>query len=465
LRENGFSPGGGNKTVKLLSKIVWAEGMYLGPHHFQAQNRYFEEAVHFATTRLWRHAYGFAACQVDAEALRNGTVKLLHARGIFEDGLLFDIPECDAPPGPLNIAAEFHPTADSLMVSLAVPRWFPDQQNCTLEATLDGDTRYTRVEEILHDENTGRDEKPVQIGRKNIRLLLEMANSGNLVTLPIARVIRDGTGHFVFDPTFVPPSIRFSASERLAGMLERLVEILDEKSAIVMQEQRHVAGKFQAGMSARQVSQFWFLHAINSSLTSLRHLLLSKHGHPEELFCEMSRLAGVLCTFGMDAHPRSLPPYNHRDPGPGFDQLDEHIRRHLEIIAPSQAITIPLKAVHRYFYEGEVKDQRCLGRARWILAIHSPVGEADLISKTLRLVKVCSAKFVQELVKRALPGLTLSHVAVPPSAIPAKVDSQYFAISRSGPCWEHIMQTHVVSVYVPGELPSPEVEMVVILEE
>ena len=38
--------------MKLLSKIVWAEGMYLAPHHFQAQNRYFEEAMHFATASL-----------------------------------------------------------------------------------------------------------------------------------------------------------------------------------------------------------------------------------------------------------------------------------------------------------------------------------------------------------------------------------------------------------------------------
>jgi type VI secretion system protein ImpJ len=438
--------------------------MYLAPHHFQAQNRYFEEAVHFATSRLWKNAYGFATCQLDEDALRNGTVNLLHARGIFEDGLLFDIPECDTPPEASNIAAEFHPTADSLTVSLAVPRWLPDQRNCNLEATLDGHTRYTRVEEILHDENTGRDEKPVQIGRKNIRLILETAKSDDLITLPLARVIRDGTGHFAFDPTFVPPSIQFSASERLAGTLQRLVEILDEKSAIVMQEQRHVAGRFQAGMSARQVSQFWFLHAINSSLTPLRHLLFSKHGHPEELFCEMSRLAGVLCTFGLDTHPRTLPNYNHRDPGPGFDQLDAHIRRHLDIIAPPPAITIPLKAVHRYFYQGEIKDQRCFGRARWILRIHSPVGEADLISKTLKFVKVCSAKFVTELVKRALPGLTLAHLAVPPPTIRAEVDSQYFAISRSGPCWENIMETRVAAVYVPGELPSAEVELVVILE-
>ena len=66
--------------MKLLSRVVWAEGMYLAPQHFQAQNRYFEEAVHFATGCLWRDAYGLAACQLDPDALRNGTVSLLHAR-------------------------------------------------------------------------------------------------------------------------------------------------------------------------------------------------------------------------------------------------------------------------------------------------------------------------------------------------------------------------------------------------
>jgi len=53
---------------------------------------------------------------------------------------------------------------------------------------------------------------------------------------------------------------------------------------------------------------------------------------------------------------------------------------------------------------------------------------------------------------------------VPPAAIAAKVDSQYFVITRSGPCWEHVMQTSRVGVYVPGELPSPEVELIVMLE-
>ena len=124
--------------MKLLSKIVWAEGMYLAPHHFQAQSRYFEESMHFATASLWNDAYGFADRQLNADALRNGTVALLHARGMFEDGLVFDMPECDPLPEPCKIADKFPPTADHLTVALAVPRWLADGQNCNLENTPDG---------------------------------------------------------------------------------------------------------------------------------------------------------------------------------------------------------------------------------------------------------------------------------------------------------------------------------------
>ena len=75
--------------MKLLSRVVWSEGMYLGPHHFQAQSRYFEDSIQFATSSLWFAGYGLAGLQLDAEALHNGTVTLLHARGIFPDGLIF----------------------------------------------------------------------------------------------------------------------------------------------------------------------------------------------------------------------------------------------------------------------------------------------------------------------------------------------------------------------------------------
>jgi type VI secretion system protein ImpJ len=450
--------------MKLQSKIVWSDGMYLAPHHFQAQNRYFESSAHFVTTSLWNNCYGFAACQLNEDALRGGKVILENARGMFEDGLVFDIPECDERPEPFDVAPAFTPTTDSVTVSLSVPRWRGDRQNCRFDDAPGNGTRYTGTMHMLPDENTGRDERSVRLAHKNIRFTAGPEPNDDLLSLPMARVKRDGAGHYIFDRTFVPTSIRLTVSRYLTSMLQRLVEILEDKATTVARDQSSYKGNFKTALSGRQVSQFWFLHAINSSLSPLRHLLLSKHGHPEELFREMSRLAGALCTFGLETHPKSLPEFNFSDPGPCFAALDLHIRRHLELAWPSQALVIPIRPVDRYFYEGKVEDQRCFEQSRWIFGIHSSIGEAQLITRTPQYVKICSSKFVQEIVKRALPGLEMTHLSVPPSEISAKVDSQYFAISRTGPCWEHIMQTRTVGIYVPGELPAPTMELMVLLE-
>jgi type VI secretion system protein ImpJ len=45
-----------------------------------------------------------------------------------------------------------------------------------------------------------------------------------------------------------------------------------------------------------------------------------------------------------------------------------------------------------------------------------------------------------------------------------RVESQYFAVSRAGPCWDHIVQTRRVGIYIPGDIPDPEIELLVILE-
>ena len=56
-----------------------------------------------------------------------------------------------------------------------------------------------------------------------------------------------------------------------------------------------------------------------------------------------------------------------------------------------------------------------------------------------------------ELVRRALPGLPLTHMPSPPPAVSAKPDTQYFSLGKGGPCWDHMVQTKIAGVYVPGE--------------
>jgi len=438
--------------------------MYLGPHHFQAQSRYFEDSLNFVASSLWRDAYGFAGLQFDSDALRNGTLALSHARGLFEDGLAFDSPGADLAPPPRDFASLFSPVADHLTLHLAVPISVKYGQNTSIE-NHNAHVRYIGTEQLMPDQNTGLDERRIRIGRKNLVLLAEEEVTDQFTSLPLVRVTRDGSGHFETDPAFVPPCLSLGASPVLTNMLRRLIEILDEKSSVFSSEQQQRAGVFQTGMSARHVAQYWFLHALNSSVAILRHFLLSKHVHPQELFREMSRLGGALCTFGLEVYPRSLPAYDHRDFGSCFAPLDDHIRRHLEIVMPSKAIKIPLRPVESFLFNGDIKDERCLGPGRWILELHSPIGEADLIERVPKLVKVCSARFVIELIKRAMPGLTLNHLAVAPSQIAARVESQYFSVHRAGPCWDHLVQSRQVGVHIPAEIPSPEMSLIVLLDE
>ncbi len=62
--------------MKLLSRVVWSEGMYLGPHHFQAHAAGFFE--------VQPAVYFLAQCQSVPEC-GSGLAERLQAVGIVED--------------------------------------------------------------------------------------------------------------------------------------------------------------------------------------------------------------------------------------------------------------------------------------------------------------------------------------------------------------------------------------------
>ncbi len=447
--------------MRFLSPVVWSEGMYLGPHEFQVQARYFEDALHFAAAALWTPCFGLTGCTLDHDALRNGTASVLHASGIFPDGAPFHMPESDALPVTRPIADVFPPTKESMILLLAMTRHKTGGRNCVLTGEA-GEARYVAEQRSFTDETNGADSRPIPMRRKNVRLLLETEPAEDAVTLPLARIRRDGSGHFIYDPAFIPPILQIGASEPLMLLLRRLIEILEAKSGSLGRASSGAGGLPE--FASRDLANFWLKHAVNSGLAALRHLW-TKRGHPQELFLEMSRLGGALCTFALDSHPRSMPHYDHLHPEECFDALDRHIRSHLETIVPTNCVSIPLTQTANYFYEGDVSDTRCLGRARWVLGVRAQLGEAELIVRAPQLIKVCSAKFVGELVRRAMAGLALNHLPVPPPAIPAQMEMQYFGVSRDGPFWDHIVQTKRVGIYVPGDFPNAELELLVVLDK
>jgi len=448
--------------MKQLSRVVWNEGMHLAQHHFQAQSRYFEDAIQFAISSLFFAPYGLAGCELDMEAIRNDSVSLIHARGIFPDGLPFDIPASDTAPESLDVRELFSPTQQSHLVLLTIPAYRADRPNFGSNGESNGShARYHAEAAPMLDDTTGRDEKPVSIGRKNLRLALDAEPIEDVVSLPIARVKRDGAGHFMYDPEYVPPCVQVGASKRLMQLLQRLIEILDAKSDSMARGRRGSAEEF----ARQEVASFWLLHAIDSSLPSLRHIAQVKRLHPEQLYVELSRLAGALCTFALDAHPRALPLYDHDHPQECFDALEKQIRANLEVVTPTARTVVPLKMTTPFLHTGAISDQRSFGLARWILGVRSSLNGVELAARVPQLAKVCSAKFTLELVRRAFPGMRIQHIQIPPASIAPRSDTQYFSVDRAGPCWDTLSSTHEIGVYLPDAIPQPEVELVIVAED
>src|SRR5207253_11368037 len=116
--------------------------------------------------------WGFSRLRLDQEALSNGVVAIPETDGIFPDGLLFDVPVSDAAPATRALSDAFDPDQETLEVFLAVPNY----RECGINVSAtgrDADARFRAEYAMVRDENTGLSEKPVQVARKNLRILFE----------------------------------------------------------------------------------------------------------------------------------------------------------------------------------------------------------------------------------------------------------------------------------------------------
>jgi type VI secretion system protein ImpJ len=328
----------------------------------------------------------------------------------------------------------------------------------------EGGARYRAEIELFRDENTGLSEKPVQVARKNLRLLAEGESRDGASTLRLARVKRTPAGTFQLDPRFVPPLLDFRANEYLVAIARRLVEILSARSSAVAGLRRQ-KNQSLADFSAADIANFWLLYTINTAFPEIRHLFETRGGHPETLFSSMLRLAGALTTFSTKIHPRDLPVYDHEDLGACFCDLDEKLRILLETVVPSNFVSLPLKMVQPSIYATSIDNDKYLLNTKMYLAVSAETSQAEVVGKTPNLVKVCSASHIEHLVRQALPGVPLTYVAQPPGAIPVKLNYQYFSLSQAGVAWEAIQRARNLAAYVPGDLPNPELELIILLPQ
>ena len=449
--------------MKQLQPVIWTKGTFLTPQHLQTQDKFIEDTLNFRLQALKFCAWGFSELTINQEMLVEGQLMVSSAAGIFPDGLLFDVPDADPPPPSKALAGWFEPGTQSLDVYLAIPDYRQRGLNVS-GGQQDVSTRYLAEVTSFRDENTGGNEKPVQVARKNLRLLVEGESREGSSVLRIANVERTKAGTFVLNYRFVPPLIDISASEYLVGLLRGLIEILSARSTQLSGGRRQ-KNQSLADFTTSDIANFWLLYTVNTHFPILRHLFEGKKAHPENLYSAMVSLAGSLTTFSPKLRPQDLPLYAHDSLGAVFAELDEKLRSLLETVVPTNLVSLPLKQVKGSIYATAIDKEKYLANTRMYLAVSAETSEDLVIQKVPQLVKVCSATHIEHLIKQALPGVQLKHLPNPPSAIPIKLKYQYFSLDQSGAAWEAVNRARNLAAYVPEELPNPTMELLILLPQ
>ena len=62
--------------MSITGKLLWGEGLFLRPQHFQQQDRYHEQRLHDSVKALHPYAWGVSQLQLDRDALHN--LSLIH---------------------------------------------------------------------------------------------------------------------------------------------------------------------------------------------------------------------------------------------------------------------------------------------------------------------------------------------------------------------------------------------------
>lgn len=444
-------------------KILWGEGLFLRPQHFQRQDLYHEarlvEYGRIAHPYLW----GVRHLKFDTEALAAGILRMTAITCVLPDGEYVHAPGNDELPNAVNLNMLDDP-GTGVIFHLALPYLREGSTNYSEHREAVGQVlRYYQQEEPAPDLFTNAIESELTVLRKSLRLLSDRDNREQYVSIPIARIRANGSGGYELDTSFVPPLLSIQASASIHMGLRRLLEILQAKAQALYGYHREPSLniiEFRSG----DVASFWLLHTVNSAYATLQHLFHHGALHPERLFHELLGLAGQLLTFSKAYSLSDLPVYNHSNPGPEFMKLDGIIRELIETVISSRYFSIALAEIKPAFYLGRLDSEKVTSRAAFYLSVAADLPAADLIDAVPLRVKVGAPDDVDKIVSSAMPGVRLMSAPQVPASIPVRPGCYYFSIEPHGALYERMIASNTVMIYVPAGFKNLKLELFAITQ-
>jgi len=444
--------------MSLENKIVWYEGMFLSPQHFQQQERYIERVIDSKCQALGAYSWGFQSLEIDQQLLTLGKVSLNSASGIFPDGTPFNFPNVDDAPPVIDIPANTH----NEIVYLGIPVKRSGSQDVTLDDNYKGLARYFSYEHDICDvTKDAGDNKSLEVGKLRIKILLESDDKSGFVILGILKVSESrDDGNVLLDNVFIPTSIDSTVSLKLHGFITELIGLLHHRAEAIV---GRLADVNRAGTA--EVADYLLLQLINKVEPYFIHLSQINGLHPEVLYRSLIKLAGELSTFmSVNKRPPIFPAYVHDDLQATFQPIIVTLRDSLTMVYEQSAISLQLIEKKYGIYVAQLSDRSLVETSIFILAVRANVKTETMHTAFAAQLKIASVEHIRQLVNAGMPGIAIKALPVAPRQIPFHSGFTYFELDRQSSLWNELQRSGGIAIHIGGEFPGLELELWAIRE-
>lgn len=441
------------------NKIIWSEGLFIKPQHFQQETRYIEFLINHRLSTTSPYAYGFSELEINKEYLSFGKIALVRASGIMPDGAVFDIPGETPSPEPLVIDDA---SLANQTVFLALPLRADGVGDIQRQETNVHKRYIETLSEIKDTHSQDGNSTHLSTAQLNLRFMLESEDRSAYTCIAVTRIKEKRPDNTLsLDEDFFPTSVSLNAVPALS-------RFLGEVAGLIRARAEHLAERISAPSQAgvADVTDFMMLVSLNRLTPLFQHLTKIRDLHPERLYTEFTSACGELSSFVESGRLTQLfPAYNHAEPNASFKPLIDTLRRYLSTVLQSRAISIPIQKKPYGVYIAPLADRTLVESADFILAVRAQVNNDRIRTLFTQQTKVASLERIKELINLQLPGIPLNALPVAPRHLPYHAGFTYFQVDRSSPMWQMMKDTTGFGFHITGDLPELELQFWAVRDE
>ncbi|MGH8137949.1 MAG: type VI secretion system baseplate subunit TssK [Steroidobacteraceae bacterium] len=435
------------------NRVVWSEGLFLRPQHFQQQERHLERYIEGRSRELRAHSWGFTELELERDLLAIGKFGLRRAAGVFPDGTPFSMPDDDSLPAPLELTAQVR----DQKVFLAIPLRKEGARESDRREQVDGIVRYRgrdfEARDITSDSNATA---TLEVAALRSRLVLASEPREDFACIPLAHIQECRADRVIsLDERFMPTVLNIQQATRLATFLTELQGLLHQRGEAL------AARTVASGRGgAAEIADFLMLQTVNRYEAVVDHFVTSRLIHPEELYRLCLEIAGDLATLTTSTRRLGkLPSYQHEELRTSYDPLIAALRASLSVILEQNAVAIALEKKRFNISVGVVNDKTLFETSAFVLAARADVPAESVRKGMPAQTTIASVETIAKLVNDHLPGVPLQALSVVPRQIPFHAGFAYFELDRGSPRFRELKAGGGIAIHVPDTFPGLVMEL------